>query len=211
VSVSHENGLRANPEESKGSSDVVKPSRGVVLWPDGSTNQVIRALWDGIEAHGVPSMATHSHKLHQPHVSLTVATHIPVRAALEAVQPVPRAPIRLLVEAAGAFPAEPPSGREGTYVVLFLACVANTELISEQRRVYDAIRPLAVGSWSHLEPATWTPHITTVWALTPEQLATVLPIVISKLPIKGWLDRGGVEDGRTGERWTSPEGLDSDL
>jgi hypothetical protein len=178
------------------------------LWPDGIASQLIRALWNEIAANDLPSMATHTHQLHQPHVSLTVAEHLPVTAALEAVQPVPREPIRLLVEAAGVFPSTSPaatliSDETETSGVLFLACVANPELLDEQRRVHEAIRPLAVKPWPHFEPGTWTPHITTGWALTPRQLARAMPIVIDRLPIAGLLDRGGVEDGSTGERWTS--------
>lgn len=165
-----------------------------MLWPDSTTSRMIRDLWNAIAAEGVPSMATHTHGRHQPHVSLTVAEHLPVRAALESVAPVPPEPIRVLIEAAGVFPG----------AFLFLACVANQQLLDEQRRVHHAIRPFAVGPWRHFEPGTWTPHITTAWALTPQQLAKALPIVLDRLPMEGWFDRGGVEDGSTGENWTSP-------
>jgi hypothetical protein len=59
--------------------------------------------------------------------------------------------------------------------------------------------------WPRFEPGTWTPHITTGWELTNERLARALPLVLDHLPIEGWLDQGGVEDGTTGEKWTSPE------
>jgi hypothetical protein len=156
---------------------------------------VIRDLWETIAERGLPSMATHTHRLHQPHVSLIVAEDLPVTDALEAVGPVPPEPIRLLIEATGVFPGG----------FLFLACVVNQELLDEQRRVHDAIRPLAVDPWRNVEPGTWTPHITTGWALTHQQLAEALPIVLDTLPIEGWFDHGGVEDGSTGENWTSAE------
>ena len=114
---------------------IVRPvSRGIVLWPDITTSRVIRDLWDELETEGVPSMATHTHKLHKPHVSLIVAEHLPVNASLQAVGPVPTEPIRLLIEAAGVFPGG----------FLFLACVANVEMLDEQRRVHRAVQPLAV-------------------------------------------------------------------
>jgi hypothetical protein len=146
-------------------------------------------------------MATHTHRLHEPHVSLTVAQNLPVKEALEAVAPVPSKPIKLLVEAAGVFPG-------GS---LFLACVLNRELLHEQRRVHYAIRPLAVEPWPHFEPGMWTPLITTGMALTHQQTADALRLVLDHLPIAGWLDRGGVEDGSTGENWPSPEGPSSNL
>jgi hypothetical protein len=43
---------------------------------------------------------------------------------------------------------------------------------------------------------------------TPEQLTEALPIVLRRLPIEGAFDRGGVEDGTTGENWpASNDGL----
>jgi hypothetical protein len=87
---------------------------------------------------------------------------------------------------------------------LFLACVANEPLLDEQRRVHRAVQPLAIDPWPHFEPGTWAPHITTGWSLTQQQLSEALPTVLDRLPVEGWLDRGGVEDGSTGENWTSP-------
>ena len=79
-------------------------SRGIVLWPDDNASHLIRTVWDEIASQGLPSMATHTHRLHKPHVSLTVAEYMPVRAALEAAQPLPSQPIKLLVESAGCVP-----------------------------------------------------------------------------------------------------------
>ncbi|MGD0986145.1 MAG: 2'-5' RNA ligase family protein [Acidimicrobiales bacterium] len=169
-------------------------SRGTVLWPDIATSRRIRELWAALEAEGVPSMATHTHRLHRPHVSFIVAEDLPVNASLEAVMSVPQEPIRLLVEAVGVFPGG----------FLYLACVANHALLDEQRRVCEAVRLLAVDPWPHFEPGEWTPHITLGWELTNRQLAQALPIVLGNLPIEGWLDHGGVEDGTTGENWTFP-------
>jgi hypothetical protein len=171
-----------------------------VLWPDSTTSRRIRDLWDTLEAAGVPSIATHTHGLHQPHVSLVVAGHLPVNASLEAVMAAPRKPIRLLIEATGVFPGG----------FLHLACVANHSLLDEQRRVHELVRPLVVDPWPHFEPGDWTPHITVGWELTTRQLAQALPMVLDNLPIEGWLDHGGVEDGTTGENWTFPDGVASE-
>lgn len=165
-----------------------------MLWPDSATGGAIRAVWEVMDALGVPSMATHTHRLHQPHVSLVVAEDLRPEGALEAVGTVPRRPIQLLINAAGVFPGG----------VLFLACVVNQDLLDEQRRVHRAVAPLAVDIWPYLEPGSWTPHITTGRELTPPQLAEALPLVVDALPIAGWLDHGGLEDGSTGENWPCP-------
>jgi hypothetical protein len=65
---------------------------------------------------------------------------------------------------------------------------------------------LAVDPWPYYRPGAWTPHVTTCRALTDAQLASALPVVLDALPIEGWLDAGGVEDGTTGERWPAPPG-----
>jgi hypothetical protein len=166
-------------------------SRGVVLWPDNFASSRIRDLWQMLAARGLSSMATHTHKLHQPHVSLIVAEDLPVIAVLEAVGSVPPEPIPFRIEAVGVFPGG----------FLFLACVANEALLAEQRRVHNAAEPFAVKPWPYFRPGTWTPHITTGWALSDEQLAAALPVLLTALPIHGCFDHGGVEDGTTAEHW----------
>lgn len=79
-------------------------SLGIVLWPDADTTRSIRELWGAIETDGVPSLATYSHRLHQPHVSLIVAQHMAAAEALKAIGTVPSGPIRCLANAAGVFP-----------------------------------------------------------------------------------------------------------
>ena len=77
----------------------------------------------------------------------------------------------------------------------------NDNLVVEQHRVHRAVRNLAENPWEHFDPGTWTPHITCALSLGADQLRAAVPIVLARLPIHGWLDRGGVEDGTTGEQW----------
>ncbi|HXQ62995.1 MAG TPA: 2'-5' RNA ligase family protein [Acidimicrobiales bacterium] len=170
-------------------------SRGIVLWPDPDTGRVINEIWDAIAALGLPSMATHTHRQHRPHVSLVVAEDLDAKAARDAVGSVPREPIRLSVSAAGVFPGG----------VLTLVCDPDRPLLQEQLRVHEAVVPLATDPWPHYHPGRWTPHITVAMDLTTPQLTVALPEVLDRLPIAGLLDAGGVEDGTTGERWPSQE------
>jgi hypothetical protein len=117
--------------------------------------------------------------------------------ALDAVGPVPAEPIPLHAESLGVFP---PGG------TLFLGCVVNQRLLLEQRRVHDAIAPLAVGPWPFFELDGWVPHITLAWSMSPAELATAIPLVLERLPIRGTFDHGAIEDGTTGESWPSPRG-----
>jgi hypothetical protein len=170
-------------------------SRGVVLWPDGQTGAVIRELWDGLSDCGLPSLASHTHRLHQPHCSLSVAEELPADEALAAVGVVPSQPIPLLVGSVDVFP---PNG------ALFLACVANKPLLSEQRRVHRALVRMVVQPWPYFEFDAWVPHITLSMGMTPDALATAIPLVMDRLPITGTFNCGGVEDGTTGDKWPAP-------
>ena len=115
--------------------------------------------------------------------------------ALGAVGLVPAQPIRLLAESVGVFP---PAG------ALFLGCVVSQSLLGEQRRIHDTIAPLAVRPWPFFEPDAWVPHITLAWSMSPDELGMAIPRVMEHLPIRGTFDHGGVEDGATGECWSSP-------
>lgn len=186
---------RARPDGSTDPDTVRRMSRGVVLWPDERAATVVRDMWNALCDHGLPSLATHTYRLHQPHCSLSVAEELPADEALKAIGVVPTERVPLLVESVGVFP---PDGG------LVLACVANEQLLGEQRRVHRALAPLAVRPWPHFEFNNWVPHITLSVGMTPEDLAKAIPLVMDQLPITGAFDHGGVEDGTTGENWPAP-------
>ena len=167
-------------------------SRGLVLWPDEQASGLMRNVWADLADAGLPSQANHTHRLHRPHCSLSVAAELPPDDALTAVGPVPEEPIPLLVESVGVFP---PNG------ALFLACVANEQLLSEQRRVHAALAPVAAQPLPFYEYNAWVPHITLAMAMSSDELARAIPIAMAALPIRGSFASGGVEDGATGEHW----------
>ena len=167
----------------------------MVLWPEPEVSDRIAGLWTALSAEGVPTLATETHCAHRPHLSLLVAHWLPEHEAIEALGPVPQEPLRLVVNSCGVFPPG----------VLFLACVADADMLAEQERVYDIVAPLARSPWPDYAPGVWTPHITISWSLTAAQLSSALPTVLPQLPISGWFTSGGVEDGATGERWPSPQ------
>lgn len=169
-------------------------SRGVVLWPDVETSAAIREFWGALVDAGLPSCATHTHRLHQPHVSLSVADELPVQATLDAVGTVPRQRIPLPLESIGLFP-------EG---VLILPLVPSQELLLEKRRVHELVEPLGIGTWPFFAEGGWMPHVTCGWGLSENQFARAAALAKKWLPIRGWLDHGGVEDGTTGENWPVP-------
>ena len=169
-------------------------SRGIVLWPDPDTSAAVRGLWRELAAAGLPSLETHTHRLHQPHVSLVVADDLDHETASSAVGAVPATPIPCRVEVVGFFPGG----------ILLLPLVPNIELLEEQQRVSTALGGLATGRWAHTEPGVWTPHMTCAYGIAPDQAATALAIALEHLPLNGYLTTRGVEDGTTGANWPSP-------
>jgi hypothetical protein len=67
--------------------------------------------------------------------------------------------------------------------------------------VHAAVGPYAVAPWPHLAAGQCSPDLTLAMELTAEKVATAIPLVLEHLRVSGWLDRGGIEDGTTGENW----------
>lgn len=169
-------------------------SRGFVLWPDEHFSSEIRSISTELLDRGLPTVASQPH--HIPHVSLIVADDLAVAETLDAVADVPSSPIPLLIESAAIVP--------GGH--LLLACTPIRDLLVEQARVHRAAAPHADNPWAHYAPDAWLPHLTLARSLTPENLAVALPIVLARLPMRGSLTSGGIEDPTTGERWHATTG-----
>jgi len=168
-------------------------SRGVVLWPDPSSSEAVSALWKELSAAGLPSLQTHTHRLHRPHVSMVVAQELDVASTSLNVGPTPPVPIPFRVEMAGVFPGG----------VLVLPVVPSVELLAEQQRISTAIDDIAIGRWPFTWPGAWSPHMTCAYGLTGPQIDDALAIAFKYLPLVGHLSSGGIEDGSTGENWPS--------
>src|SRR3954451_1948541 len=57
----------------------------VELLLDDAGNSGVRRLWDALEAAGIPSLATATHRQHVPHISLTVCNELDTDAATAAL------------------------------------------------------------------------------------------------------------------------------
>lgn len=165
------------------------------MWPDTAASTNVHQIWDDLAARGLPSLATLTHRRHEPHCSLVVAEDLPVEETLAAIGAVPSRPLPLRIESVGVFP---------TMGTLFLAPVVTAELLAEQRRVHSAVAPHADQPWPYFEPGAWTPHITLAWSLTAHELAVAIPLALAHLPITSTFERGGIEDGTTGDNWPAP-------
>lgn len=169
-------------------------SLGVVLRLDSAGDAAIRAIWAGLLDVGVPSLATHTHCQHAPHVSLVVAESLDPEQTSRALKVVSRrAAVGLSLNAMGMFP-------QG---VAFLAVLPTRELLHLQAQVHAIVTGLntTTGPWPHSEPGRWTPHLTLGYGVTAEHAAGVALLLRQRLPVTSHTSSLWVENGFSGEAW----------
>ncbi|RPF20933.1 2'-5' RNA ligase family protein [Myceligenerans xiligouense] len=161
----------------------------VCLLFDRPTDRVLRRLWQRLEDDGVPTLATHTHGRHVPHLSLAVLRSWDldkVRAALEAL---PHAgPVTIRFDAVAAF-------RRGR---MSLIPAVTTALAARQERVVEALGATEDELHRHYVPGDWTPHVTVATRVRLEQTPLVLEAAYEILPLTGTLTHAALVDAGTG-------------
>ncbi len=161
----------------------------VCLLFDGPTERVLRRLWQRLETDGVPTLATHTHRRHVPHLSLAVLRSWDldkVRAAMEALPDA--GPTTIRFDAVAAF-------RRGR---MNLIPAATRALVARQERVVEALGATQDELHKHYVPGIWTPHVTLAPRVRLEQTPLVLEAAYEILPLTGMLTRAALVDAGTG-------------
>jgi 2'-5' RNA ligase len=161
----------------------------VCLLFDGPTERVLRRLWQRLESDGVPTLATHTHGRHVPHLSLAVLRSWDLDKVRAAVEALPDAgPLTVQFDAIAAF-------RRGR---MSLVPAATTELVARQERVVEALGATADELHKHYVPGTWTPHVTVATRVRLEQTPLVLEAAYEILPLTGTLTGAALVDAGLG-------------
>jgi len=154
--------------------------------------RAVRGVWRRVEEVGVPSMASHTHGGHLPHLSYAVLRSfdvVAVRAAVAALGD--GGPLTLHLAAV----ASAPRGR------VWLVPAPSAELVTRQRQVVDAVIATGADLHRHYVPGRWLPHV----SLAPRVRLTDLPVVTdvayAVLPLELRATRAALIDSATGERW----------
>ena len=167
----------------------------VRLLLDERSESAVRALWRRLEAAGVPSMLTHTHGLHVPHLTYASLLSYDVEAVGQALAELPAcAPVRLYFDALGSF-------RRSR---CWLAPAANAGLATQQSAVVAAVAPTGAVLHRHYEPGAWTPHLTLAPRLHLHDLPRVAGIVYDVLPLEATGTRAALIDTSTGARYPLP-------
>jgi len=153
-------------------------AEGVILLLDDRAERVVLGLWKALEDAGIPSLATHSHRRHQPHITLVVADRVvPGGVAAMCGEP-------LQLVGPGVF------GGDGGF--LFLTVAPTRRLVEEQAVLESACE----GVWPD-----YRPHVTLAAGLTEEQLAEGVTVCrAGPLPVLASVREVSVADPDTGKQ-----------
>jgi 2'-5' RNA ligase len=154
----------------------------ICLLFDRRSERAVRALWDRVEVQGVPSLRSHTHGRHVPHVSYAVLDD--ARAGLDGGDPVD-----LSFDGIGLF-------RRGR---TWLVAGVSADFVARQQRVVEAVTATGAELHKHYRPGVWLPHCSLAPRATLAQLPLVVAAVMDVLPLRGRLDRAALINSATGE------------
>jgi 2'-5' RNA ligase len=169
---------------------------GVVLLFDDRAERSLLALWDRLEAIGVPTLATLTHRRHVPHLTYSLlapgAEAGTVLAALAGLPNHGAAPVPL--QGLGTFPGG----------IAWLAPAAPPDLAVRQAAVDAGLRARGLAVHAHYAPGTWVPHCTVSTQTRLEHLPALTDACHAVLPLPATASRAALIDTGTGRRWPLP-------
>lgn len=167
----------------------------VCLLFDDRAERAIRQLWRRLEDDGVPTLLTHTHGRHVPHLSYAVLRTFDVEKVRESVSRLPAAaPTTLHFDALGMF-------RRSR---CWLVPAVTSELAARQERVVEAVEATGADLHRHYRPGAWVPHCTLAPRLHLDQLSTLAAAVYDVLPLVAGVSRAALVNSGTGEQWELP-------
>lgn len=164
----------------------------VCLLFDERTNLALRRLWDRLEELDIPTLRSHTHGRHLPHLSYAVLREWRIDDVLTEVEKLPSGPpIDLHFDALGTF-------RRGRS---WLVPAVPTDFGQRQEQVVAATARAGADLHKHYVPGLWVPHCT----IAPRVPLTMLPVlaaaVYDVLPLRAHADHAGLIDSGTGQTW----------
>jgi len=163
----------------------------VCLLLDERADAAVRGLWRRLEEAGVPTLLTHTHGHHVPHLTWAALRTYDLDAVREALGALPeQPPLDLHLDAFGAF-------RRSR---CWLAPAVTPELVARQAAVVEAVTATDADLHRHYAPGSWVPHLTLAPRLHLSDLATVAALVYDVLPIAATGVSTALIDTSTGAR-----------
>lgn len=144
-------------------------AHSIELTFDDQTDAALRAVWDALDAAGVPSQNRVQSDTNRPHVTVTVAGHLDAGVDAGLATLGDRFPLPCTVGAPLLF-------GHGRFVLAQLI-VASAPLLELHRDIHTLCAPYRDVSVPHTEPGQWTPHATLGRRLSAEQIGVALACV----------------------------------
>jgi len=164
----------------------------VCLLFDARANRAVRRLWAQLEEHGIPTLLTHTHGRHLPHVSYAVFRTFDVervRAAVGALAPAE--PVTLRFDAVGLF-----RRRRAAMIA-----ASTPALLSRQAAVVRAGEGTGADLHLHYRPGVWLPHCGLATSVRRESMPVLAAAAFDVMPLEIVCDRLALVDSGSGERW----------
>lgn len=171
----------------------------VCLLFDARSDLRVRELWSRLEAAGVASLATHTHRRHHPHLSYAVLRTWDHERVHEALGGLPRADIgadacAMTVHGALMFPR----GRVG------LAVATPADMGLRQAETVAALAATGAELHRHYRSGRWVPHVSVSPHTHRSDVPTVVRMICDILPLTIRVDRAALVDSSTGQTWPLP-------
>ncbi|MFC5729464.1 MULTISPECIES: 2'-5' RNA ligase family protein [Nocardioides] len=167
----------------------------VCLLFDPRSELLMRDLWSRLEDAGVPTLATHTHGRHYPHLSYAVLREWDVERTQEALAALPAAePFMLSFHGTLVFPR----GRAA------LAPAIPADVALRQWRIVTALEATGAELHRSYQAGHWVPHVSVATRAPGTKLATVVKAIADVLPLTARVDRAALVDSATGETWRLP-------
>jgi 2'-5' RNA ligase len=162
----------------------------VCLLFDRRSERALRTLWDRIEEQGVPSLRSHTHRRHVPHVSYAVLRSWDRDAVTAAMGGLAEGgAVELCFDGVGLF-------RRGR---VWLVAGVSADLVARQQRVVQVVTAAGAELHKHYRPGTWLPHCSLAPRATLTQLPLVAAAVFDVVPLRARLNRAALVNSATGE------------
>jgi hypothetical protein len=167
----------------------------VCLLFDARSDLLVRELWSRLEDAGVPTLASHTHRRHHPHLSYAVLRSWDLSAVQETLAGLPTAdPFDMSFHGTVAFPR----GRAA------LAPAVTADLAVRQCRVVTALEATGAELHRNYVAGQWVPHVSVATRAPGSVLTTVVRAIADTLPLTVRVDRAALVDSGTGRTWPLP-------
>ncbi len=161
----------------------------IEMWFSPEADEHVRDVWAALEAAGVTSLASATHRNHVPHVSLTVMDALPPEVPGLATVATTALGARMRLSAVGGFPG----------VATFLLPAQHEVLAATQRQLHEALVAADAPVWEYYAPGSWVPHCSMTFWDDNSDIAQLAQAAAGRLPIEAQVDAVKAVDTHTGE------------